>query len=514
VIRALHLDGETRGLPDGGRQVFGDGIWHDGRSAAGQRHLSAANDRAEAAAVLCNLEAEQGLLGCLLSDAEAIHSIGALQPVHFYEPFHQRLFEAVRQSALKGTACDPALLSDRFALDEAWVDLGGSRYLGDLILKAPPSASAPDYARALLALHTRRELIRAASEISHASLMGGDDADELLATAERLLAEVGAQSASGDCWLHGGAMVRDALAYARGRSGRIEFSFGVPALDDFTGGMNAGETTLLAARPGVGKTVAAMAAVIGNAGAGRGTCMFSLEMSAHALGLRLAAAVAYDRHAIVYSGEAGNPTSDKAMKNLLAADQWGRLEEAQAVVDRWPLLVDDRPGLTLGQIEAAARRAHKRWAKRGIPPGPVCVDHIGKLRATIDRKGNRHAEVADLSAGLAEMAKRLGVPVLALVQLNRGVEGRDDKRPILSDLRAAGELEEDCRQAIFLYRPEYYLREPTAGESFEEQTERLEKLRRVERQLYYLIEKNSHGPRGQVLAFCDIACSVIQDWEV
>jgi replicative DNA helicase len=136
------------------------------------------------------------------------------------------------------------------------------------------------------------------------------------------------------------------------------------------------------------------------------------------------------------------------------------------------------------------------------------------VKPTTDRKGNRHLEVADLSAGIAEVSKRLMVPILALVQLNRGVEGRDDKRPVLSDLRQAGELEEDARQVLFLYRPEYYLREPLASETFEERAVREEELSRVANQLFWLVEKNSHGPRGQVKTFCDIASSAIRDWEV
>jgi replicative DNA helicase len=121
--------------------------------------------------------------------------------------------------------------------------------------------------------------------------------------------------------------------------------------------------------------------------------------------------------------------------------------------------------------------------------------------------------MADVSGDAAEMAKRLGVPVLGLVQLNRQVETRgEDKRPVLSDLRQAGELEEDARQVIFLYRPEYYLRDGLDGESFEQRAEREEKLNACRNQLFWLVEKNSHGPRGQVKTFCDIACSAVREW--
>jgi replicative DNA helicase len=460
------------------------------------------------------IEAEQALLGILMMSPETVFEVeGEVTEARFAEPFHQRLYALVRDHAQKGRAADPALLRSRFEEDPAFVDLGGASYLGLLVEKAPPIPNVKDYAREVAGAFTRRELQRVGSEIAHLSALAGGDVDELLGEAERLLSEVTASSGAGDRWTSAGVMVRDAISYARERSGTIDYPTGVPALDAHLGGLNAGEVTIGAARPGMGKTVFGQTVAKANANRGLGTCFFSLEMSKNALGLRLASDVAFDRRAAAYSGVTTNATADRAMKNALTPEQWTRFDEAQRVVNDWPLLVDDRPGLTLAQIESAARRAHRRWARRGIKPGPVVIDHLGKVKPSVDRKGNRHAEVADLSAGASEMAKRLMVPVLALVQLNRGVEGREDKRPQLSDLRQAGELEEDARQVLFIYRPEYYLREPTGNESFEEQTERVEQLRKVENQMFFLVEKNSHGPRGQVKAFCDIACSAIRDWE-
>jgi replicative DNA helicase len=242
-------------------------------------------------------------------------------------------------------------------------------------------------------------------------------------------------------------------------------------------------------------------------------CFFSLEMTKAALAMRVACDVTYDRGAPVYAGQPSSPTFNAAMKGELEPHQWRQIDEASDIIDGWPLVIDDRSGLNMAQIEAAARRQHRRWERQGIKPGPVIIDHLGKVRPMTDRKGSKHAEVADVSADAQSMAKRLGVPVLALVQLNRGVEGRDDKRPQLSDLRQAGELEEDARQVIFLFRPEYYVRDGAPDESFEERTKRVEKLDQCRNQLLWLVEKNSHGPRGQVQTFCEIACSAIRDWD-
>lgn len=460
-----------------------------------------------------NLEAEQALLGLLLYDRESFFAVeGVVRPPHFFEPFHGRLFEAVRDGALKGRAIDPALLAQRFERDPAWQEFGGTQYLGDLIDHAPPATTVSDYAQTVAGLATRRDLIRAAREMAQAA-RSEPDAERALGEAERLLAEVTQNSGTADEWKSASDLIGEAISYAQARNGRIAYSFGVRELDDLTGGLNAGEMTIVAGRPGGGKTVVAQTIARANAAAGLGTCIFSLEMGPLSLGLRLACDLVFDRRAPTYAGKTSNPTSDRAVKNDLTPDQWRALQSAQETVKGWPLHIDTRAGLTLTQIETSARRAHSAWARRGIQPGPLIIDHLGKVRPGVDRRGNMYAETADLSSGAAEMAKRLGVPVVALVQLNRGVEQREEKRPALSDLRNAGQLEEDARQVVMIYRPEYYLREPLGQETFEQEAERRAKLDQARNKLFYLVEKSSHGPIGQVQAFCEIACSAIRDWE-
>ena len=336
----------------------------------------------------------------------------------------------------------------------------------------------------------------------------------LLGELEHGAAEIARGAVTADAWIAGEDMVRDAIAFARGRTGKIAYSFGVQEVDDHTGGMNAGEATWIAARTGMGKTVAGQTIAKANAAKGLGTCFFSLEMAAHPLGLRLASDLVFTRNAPIYSasGTGGNITADRAMKNMLSADEWSQFEAAADIVKGWPLAVDTRPGLTMVQIEAAARRRHRWWERKGIAPGPVIIDHLGRVRPSVDRKGNRTAEVADVSKEASEMAKRLGVPVVGLVQLNRGVESREDKRPQLSDLRQAGELEEDARQVVFIYRPEYYLRSAPDGETLDQETKRKAQLRDVQRKMYWIVGKNSHGPLGEVLTYCDIASSAVRSW--
>jgi replicative DNA helicase len=164
-------------------------------------------------------------------------------------------------------------------------------------------------------------------------------------------------------------------------------------------------------------------------------------------------------------------------------------------------------------MESCARRAIRDWDRKGITPGAIIVDHLTIARADQDRKGNKVAEVGDISRSLAEMAKRLDVPVVALCQLSRQVEARTnaDKRPSLSDLRWSGEIEQDARLVMFLYRPEYYCRRPEDESDHEAMMEWKTKLDKVRRRLWWLVEKNNNGPTGEVETHCDIACSAIRD---
>lgn len=458
-----------------------------------------------------NLEAEQALLGCLLFENGAYERLNVdLKPEHFFEGFHQRLFEAIEGEIRRGRLAEFILLQERFTGDKDYGELGGIGYLAGLVERAPPAANINDFALAIKENAMRREILGVSAEMREGVLAAADPM-EVIGYATNRLGEVEV-GAAGDHWTGVHSAIRSAIETAQTRTGRIDFPMGVPSLDQFTGGLRAGEMTLLAARPGMGKSVGALTVARANAEQGLGVCFFSLEMTKDALALRLACDLAYQRSSPVYAGETSCPTFNKAMKGELLRHQWEEIDAATAIVENWHLEIDDRAGLTMQQIEVAARRKHREWRQRGIKPGPVIIDHLGKVKPPTDRKGSRHAEVADVSGEGQVMAKRLGVPLLALVQLNRGVEGRDDKRPMLSDLRQAGELEEDARQVIFVYRPEYYVREGKPDETFEERAAREEKLEACRNQLFWLVEKNSHGPRGQVQSFCEIACSAIREW--
>ena len=462
---------------------------------------------------LRNLEAEQNVLGCLLYDNDRLDDVSALlEGEPFSEGYHQRIYDALRATLAAGRRADPTTVIERLKADPACAEFGGLRYLGDLVDKAL-AWGLRDHAAVLADLATRRALVAAAEE---AAATAGDperDGQALISDLEARLADVSSIRAD-DAWLEAGDCVAAAIEHARTRDGAILYTWGIDDLDVMTGGLNAGESVIVAGRPGMMKTGVAARIALANARKGLGTCFYSLEMAAHPIGLRLACAVAHRRNAAIYGGQPGpdsNPWYVSAAKGQLYPEQWEALDRAKAEIAKLPLRLDVRAGLTVSRIEAAARRAHRKWRKQGIQPGPVIVDHLGIVRPEKQRGGSKHAETADVSRALAEMAKRLGVPVVALCQLSRGVEGRDDKRPVLSDLRQAGEIEEDARAVVMIYRPAYYLRPPLdpSMEGPAEAAEREAKLAKSKNELLLLVEKNSHGPTGQVEAWCDPATSAV-----
>jgi replicative DNA helicase len=455
-----------------------------------------------------NLEAEQAVLGVALLDNSAIALLEDLKPGHFYEPFHGRLWAAITERLRTGRLADPITLRDHFAADPAFSDLGGVAYLADLIDRAPPSYAAPQYAAVIADLAMRRELIALANDTAAqaADIASGQSAEAVIASLERGAAEIAKGSTGSDHWQPAGEMVAAALRDARERNGQIEISTGLASLDALTGGFRRGELAVIAGRPAMGKSTAGLAVAKAVARAGKGVCFFSMEMAEGALAKRMASDVALDR----YRPNTRVPYF-LADRGQLTSAQWHILGDAADEIATWPLAFDTRPGQTPAQMEAKARRQFRKWQSLGIEPGCVVVDHLTIAATDNDRRGNRVAEVGDISRGLAEMAKRLDVPVVALCQLSRDVEKREGNRPGLSDLRWSGEIEQDARLIAFLWRPEYYLKADLDGmderAALDHEAKRLE----VQNKLFWLVEKNNNGATGQVETYCDMPCNAIRD---
>jgi len=451
------------------------------------------------------LDSEHALLGAAMYDAAACADVlDRVKPEYFSEPLHGMIWAELR----KGGVQDPVLIGQRMAQYPAFDQLGGVAFLADLVDRAV-THTAGAHADAVTDAAMRRQLLALGQQTMDAAKTRVGDAEAMLVDFERSAGEIARNSTAADKWRPAWEITASAVQRARERKGRIDLPTGLRDLDRLTGGFRRGELAIVAGRPSMGKSTAALALAKSLASSGKGVAFFSMEMPDVALGLRMACDVAYDR----YAPEQFRISYFDADRGDLVNDQWRELSGASQKMAGWPLLFDVRPGLTTSQMEACARRAFRRWEADGIERGAIIVDHLTIARPDQDRKGNKVAEVGDISRGLAEMAKRLDVPVIGLCQLSRDVEKRDgkDKRPGLSDLRWSGEIEQDARLVMFLYRPEYYVRKPEDATDLQAEAEWRTKIQKTRHKLFWLVEKNNNGPTGEVETFCDIACSAIRD---
>lgn len=470
----------------------------------------------EPAGVMWSAAAELDLLAGVISFPDRAEvAFERLTPEHFHDPVHGRIWTAFADLKKAGQGLNPVVIGHRLGADQGFTEWGGVGGLVGLMEKGSPFGLSVRV-DVLSDLYTRRSVEALAREvIARARDTGDGSGDQILATFEREAHDIAQRTSVADAWICASDMMADAIEAARTRDGVIRYPIGLPSVDKHLGGLNAGESTTIGAWTGMGKTIAGLQIAKANGAAGNGVAYFSLEMTESPMAMRLACDIAYDRSAAAYSGVTTNITINRALKGDLSVGEFETLRQSQRVASGWPVFFDVRPNLSVAQIEAATVRLHRTWARHGIQPGPVIIDHIGKIRPTVDRRGNVTAETRDIANDLDHMAKRLGVPVVILTQLNRTVENSSakDKRPTLSSVKDSGALVENSRQVIFIYRPEYYFREPFEHESFDAKNERLAELEKVKNHFYWLIEKNSNGPQAQVRSYCQAACSAVREWD-
>ena len=450
-----------------------------------------------------NLEAEQALLGALLFDNAAYERISdSLQARHFYDPFHARLYAAIEEHIRKGQLAEPIMLVDRFKHDPAFEELGGLRYLADLVDHAPPAANAPDYARAVYDLALKRDLIRIGGEIAVTATRGDAElsAREQIEAAEQQLYDLAERGgvATGVKTLEQavhGALEMTTEAYHRD-GGLAGLSTGLTDLDQKLGGLHKSDLLIVAGRPSMGKSSLALNIAYNVAKRymwepqpdgtrktvdGGVAVFFSLEMSAEQLAMRLLAEVS------------GVP-SDKLRKGEIDASEYGRIRDAALDIQSSPLHIDDTGGLSIGRLAARARRL-----KRQVGLDLIVVDYLQLVTTgESSRNDNRVQEVTQITQGLKALAKELAVPVIACAQLSRQVEQRDDKRPQLSDLRESGSIEQDADVVMFVFRESYYLSRGEPREGTPEHLTWQEEMDRVAHLAEVIIGKQRHGPIGTV----------------
>lgn len=399
-----------------------------------------------------NLDAERGVLGSILLLNEAIDEVGeVLRPEHFYSDGHQKIYAAIRdlyENNIKGI--DGVTLAEELMRRGDLEGIGGAAYLAEILEAVPHAAHVRYYSNIVREKWLQRSLIYSCTEILADSYDLSTDIEELLQSAERkIFGIVEQQEGAGNIAI--GDILMDAFDRIEERlnnDGDISgVTTGFSDLDSQTTGLQPTELVILAARPSMGKTafVCNVAEAIARK-ADKGVLLFSLEQSNLELAERFLCITArVNGHDL----RAGNLTTEQRDQLMMASDELARL----------PLFIDDKPGRTMGQIAALARRLHRK-----SPLGIIIIDYLQLVEP--DEKGApREQQIAGISRRLKFLAKELRVPVIALSQLNRGVELREDKRPRLADLRESGAIEQDADMVMFLHRPDAYDPEDRPGEA-------------------------------------------------
>ena len=399
-----------------------------------------------------DLAAEQCVLGGMLMSKDAISDVmEVIRPADHYRPAHQLVHEAILELYGRGEPADPVTVSDLLGKRGELARVGGGAYLHTLMASVPTAANAGYYARIVRERAILRRLVEVGTRIVQLGYAGDGDADELVDRAQAEIYGVTERRVTED-FLPLSEIMPGALDEIEAIGSRGGVMTGVPTgfadLDALTNGLHAGQMIVIAARPAIGKSTLALDLARAAAVKHRlATVMFSLEMSRNEITMRL------------LSAEARVPL--QAMRTgQLGEDDWTRLARRMSEVVDAPLFIDDSPNMSMMEIRAKCRRLKQRHDLR-----MVIVDYL-QLMTSPRRVENRQQEVSEMSRSLKLLAKEVDVPVVAISQLNRGPEQRNDKRPLLSDLRESGSIEQDSDVVILLHREDFYEKEsPRAGEA-------------------------------------------------
>lgn len=428
-----------------------------------------------------NIEAEQAVLGAIFLNTDALaDAMEYVEPDDFYRRAHQILFQAMVDLNNDGEAIDVLTVQNYLTTNNQLDDVGGVTYIAELATSVPTAANAGYYAKIVEEKSMLRRLISTATNIITQANNGDDDVPSLLDSAERQIMDVSERrNRSGFREIKD--VLNETLSDIDRLSQQSEDITGLPTgyreFDKMTAGLQPDNLIILAARPAVGKTAFALN-IAQNVATSTDTsvAIFSLEMSAESLVNRMLCAE-------------GSINANHLRTGQLDEGEWQNLIVAMGALSNTSIFIDDTPGIKMAEIRAKCRRLAKEKGNLGL----VVIDYLQLIEGS--NKESRQQEVSEISRQLKKLAKELSVPILALSQLSRGVEQRQDKRPVLSDIRESGSIEQDADIVAFLYRDDYYER----GESkSEEDGDDQDSLNQDVGEVELIIEKNRAGARGTV----------------
>ncbi len=466
------------------------------------------SDTAPARKLPSNLEAEAAFLGAILIDNRVIEELSTpLRPDHFFEPLHDRIYARVLTLIERNATASPVTLRPYFESDEALKELGGTSYLAQLTANGAGLLAPRELAQQIYDLALLRELVSVGRGLVEGALDTSEEVDPMdrISQAEADLFKVAEGAATGseastfrDAALTAIKMAEAAMNSGGGLSGKTT---GLSTMDQKTSGLHDSDLIILAGRPGMGKTSLATNIAFNCAEAhldwerdggefnyGAPAAFFSLEMSADQLATRILA-------------EQAEISSEALRSGKMSREDFQKLSFASQRLAELPLYIDDTPALTIGALRTRARRL-----KRRHDIGLIVVDYLQLLQGSGRANDNRVNEISEISRGLKTLAKELSVPVIALSQLSRAVEQREDKRPMLSDLRESGSIEQDADMVWFVYRDDYYLEairpdfptETSSAEAVEKYRAWEERYEELKNKASVNIAKQRHGSTGNV----------------
>ncbi len=439
-----------------------------------------------------NIEAEQAVVGSILVTNEIFDEINTIiSSKNFYDPMHQKIFNAIENLIYKGMLANPITLKNYF-LDEK-DDINVPEYLIKITKFSTSTRQAIEYSKIIYDMFVRRELIKISEETIDTAKLNdlNTSGQNIIEKSERLLFDLAEKGSFNSSLIKFDEAMKQTIEMASAAYKNEEGIVGVPTglrdLDDRLGGLHQSDLIIIAGRPSMGKTALATniafnaAQKLQDKGKKSSIAFFSLEMSSEQLSTRILA-------------EQSRIKSNDIRRGRISDDQFDKFIETSKNIAELPLYIDETPAISIAAMSNRARRI-----KRLFGLDMIVVDYIQLMRGTFNNKDGRVQEISEITQGLKAIAKELSVPVVALSQLSRAVEQRDDKKPQLSDLRESGSIEQDADVVMFVYREAYYLERKEPRPATVEHAEWQAKMNEVSNLAEIIIGKQRHGPTGNIM---------------
>lgn len=449
-----------------------------------------------------NIELEQIVLGSLLMQPESVFACDLLDIQDFAAGEHQQIFSMISAAAKEGRHLTPITLAPLIR-DMKFGPISPHEYLVRMMGTSESPVYLQGHIGELKQLSGRRAIIRIGEQMAQFGRSPSDSVSEFIGDAVHEMDFVASSlRARRQSTRHFSVPISERMEKLR--TGEVPESIhtGLAGLNSVMGGWHRGELAVIAARTSMGKTAFILSALRQAALRGTSSIFFSMEITADQAGCRLLSDAIWNTQTPI--------SYERIDQHKIERYDIERLNEVETEIAALPLIVDDQRGLTASEVGARARRIRDEMARKGKRLDVICIDHLGKMKASSRYAGNKVHETGEKTNALAQLALDLDVAVIVLQQLNRGPEGREEKRPGLSDLRDSGNIEEDADTVSFLYRPAYYL-DRMKYDDQEKEDKRLELLEKKRNVLELIVAKNRRGPICNKEFFIDIASNAIRD---